>query len=123
MHVTWAQKLKIDTLQASSNSELSLTLSYIAEVRDEHNSGLKFTQLVGRPLRVIRRESNVDVSSLFRCLVLIRVTWERILSTSAFECGKDRRDLTKYPNVGNLISPHPSVNRISSWESTAASGL
>ena len=33
----------------------------------------------------------------------------KILSTPAFECGQDRRDLTKYPNVGNLISPHPSV--------------
>ena len=40
---------KTDTLQVSSNTALSLTLSYIAEVMDEHIqiSGLKFMQLVG----------------------------------------------------------------------------
>ena len=32
--------------------------------------GIKFTQLVCRPLQLIRRESNVDVFSLFCCLVL-----------------------------------------------------
>ena len=63
MYVTWALKLKSDTLQAPSNSELSLTLLCIAEVMDE-------TKL--HPVGIIRRESNVDVLSLFHCLVL---TW------------------------------------------------
>ena len=75
MHVTWAQKLKSDALQASSNSRAVTDLSYTAEVRDEHIqiSGIKFMQLESRPLRLIRGESNVDALSLFYCSVLTRL--------------------------------------------------
>ena len=43
-------------------------------------------------------------------LSLVNLDERKIIFTSVLDCGKDWRDLTKYPNVGNIISPPPTVN-------------
>ena len=115
MHLAWAQKLKSDTLQAwSSNLELSLTVMHCR--RDEHIqiSGLKFMQLVGRPLWVIRRESKVDILSLFPSLVLIRVTWKKFLGVNGDLWLRKLRQLTfrttktRYQPITAITATNPT---------------
>ena len=92
----------------SQSELLELSVSYIVLFIRLYIStaGLKSTQFTPDKLFfVITMASKVLAFRQFLVFVLIKTTREKILSTSALQCGRESNEVISLDTVGNLHSP------------------